>query len=82
MYFLNRYPDDPALARVLTRRETEEDAIVAVVNRIADSDATSLAFEDARTFVRDAKATLMTLPDHASRRAMLELAEYVVERRM
>jgi heptaprenyl diphosphate synthase len=82
MYFLRRYPDDPGLTRVLSRQETEETAIVQVVNRIAESDATSLAFEEARTFVRTAKEALMALPDHPSRRAMLELADYVVERRM
>ncbi len=82
MYFLRRYPNDSALVRVLTRQETEEEAIVEVVSRIAGSDATSLAFEEARSFVRDAREALMGLPDHASRRAMLELADYVVERRM
>jgi len=82
MHYLRRYPDDTALARVLTRQETEEAAIVEVVSRIAGSDATSLAFEEARSLARDAKEALMVLPDHASRRAMLELADYVVERRM
>jgi geranylgeranyl pyrophosphate synthase len=80
MFFLRRHPDDAALARVLSRQETEETAIVQVVSRIAESDATSLAFEEARTFVRKAKEALMALPDHSSRRAMLELADYVVER--
>jgi geranylgeranyl pyrophosphate synthase len=82
MLFLRCYPDDPGLTRVLTRQETEQTAIVQVVNRIAESDATSLAFEEARTFVRNAKEALLALPDHASRQAMLELADYVVDRRV
>lgn len=82
MFFLRRHPDDPELIRVLSRQETAEAAIVQVVNRIAQSDATTLAFEEARTFIRSAKEALMVLPDHPSRLAMLELADYVVERRM
>ena len=82
MLYVERNGHDESLVHLLEGKERREHAIVEVVSRIAASDAIPSAFDEARDFVERGKGALAFLPDHPARSAMLDLADYVIERRM
>lgn len=82
MLYVERNGHDESLVHLLEGKERREHVIVEVVSRIAASDAIPSAFGEARDFVERGKGALAFLPDHPARSAMLDLADYVIERRM
>jgi geranylgeranyl pyrophosphate synthase len=79
LYFHEMYPADDALMKVLNDPSKEE--VRAVVVAIKESGAVESALDEARTFAQRSRESLQTLPHNEYRQAMLDLADYVVERR-
>lgn len=81
LWFLERYPEEPLLHRVIAGDDLTDGAVRAAVALIADSPAIGYALEEARQLAQQAKAALDILPDNPYRRALWEIADYAVERR-
>ncbi len=73
-YFLEQ---DPRGARMEESLQSDMDALV---NAIRTSPAIGAAQAEARRFVEAARAALVILPDNEHRRALTDLAAYVIER--
>jgi geranylgeranyl pyrophosphate synthase len=81
LYYLNQHPDDELLAQVLEGR-AENGIIETAVSRIREAGAIDAAMNDARDHVLHAQAALNDLPDNRYRQAILDLADFVVQRRI
>ncbi len=81
-YYIRQRPDhETEVSAVLSRSGKERDeAVAALVRRIAESDAIAAAYEEALEMVKKAKAALEALPENVYRQALAELADYSVER--
>ncbi len=73
------HPADDALRKVLN--DPSEEEVKAVVAAIKESGAVESALDEARTFAQRSRESLQILPHNEYRQAMLDLADYVVERR-
>jgi len=79
LYFHEMHPTDNALTKALN--DPGEEEVRAVVATIKESGAVESALDEARTFTRRSRESLQILPHNEYRQAMLDLANYVVERR-
>lgn len=79
LYFHETHPADEALIKVL--HSSREEEVKAIVAAIRESGAVELALDEARTFAQRSRESLQILPHNEYRQAMLDLADYVVERR-
>jgi octaprenyl-diphosphate synthase len=79
LYFHEIRPADDALMKVLN--DPSEEEVKAVVAAIRESGAVESALDEARTFAQRSRESLQILPHNEYRQAMLDLADYVVERR-
>ena len=80
IYFLEGHPQNALLQRVLERGGSEED-IQSAVEQIGCSTAIECSRATARGFAAKAKKALDALPRSRYHQALLDLADYVTERR-
>jgi geranylgeranyl pyrophosphate synthase len=79
--YIDRNPDQPVVRR-LAGGDTCDDCISTLVDLIRSSDAIDESYAIARSFAEQAKQTLATLPNLPNRKVMLDLADFVVERKI
>ena len=79
--FLERHPDDEHVLDVLHGRRSPKYVQLAL-EAVRNSEAVDLAKEEAREHARLAKLALSNLPDNLYRQALLELADYTVQRNL
>ncbi|MBX3049214.1 MAG: polyprenyl synthetase family protein [Anaerolineales bacterium] len=80
LYWLEANPGDGRLATLQAGQRLPEAELDALVDDIRHSEAMQLANREAKQHVQDAKDMLEGLPDRPERDALLQLADYVVER--
>jgi geranylgeranyl pyrophosphate synthase len=78
--FLEHQPGHPGIERILAHDTLDDAEIMGVVNEVSASGAVDAAVDEARRFAARASEALAILPDHQSRRALLDLAQFVVDR--
>jgi geranylgeranyl pyrophosphate synthase len=81
LFYLQKHPDDDLLVQVFEGR-ADNGTVDAAVARIRQAGSVEAAIEDAHTFIRRAKGALEDLPGNGYQQAMLELADFVVRRRI
>ncbi len=81
IYLMEMYPDDRSVQDILASEVDRDERVRAVVEKVVSSPAVERSYVEARDFVRQAQAALSALPDNEYRQAMMDVAEYVVERR-
>lgn len=83
IYLLESRPDDSELRRLLQSNDSDperEANVKRVIEMIVNSSAIALAQQEAREFVCRGKKALSIFPDNEYRRALIDIADYVVER--
>ncbi len=78
--FLEAHPEDGTVARVLRGRGDGDDEVRAAVEAIKESGAIESSTAEAKRFVSRSRDALSILPHNDYRQAMLDLADFVVER--
>ena len=81
IYFLEAHPGDEAVTKVLSGRYEGDDEVRAAVKMIGESGAIESSTAEAKRFAVRSRDALSALPHNESRQAMLDLADFVVERR-
>ena len=81
LHYVEHHPNDELVAQVFDGR-ADNGVVEAAVARIRQAGAVDTAMNDARTHAREAQAALRSLPANGYRQAMLDLADFVVERRI
>jgi len=81
IYFLEAYPEDETVTRVLSGLDRGDDAMRAAVGVIKGSGAIESSIAEAREFAARSRDALSILPCNEYRQAMLDLTDFVVERR-
>ncbi|MBI2952863.1 MAG: polyprenyl synthetase family protein [Chloroflexi bacterium] len=83
IYLLESRPNDVELRRLMRHHgdfPDREEGIKRLIETIANSSAIASARNEALDFVQQAKKALFVLPDNKYRRALADLADYVIER--
>jgi len=80
MLLLERYPEENPVKR-LFQNEDEQKNIKLAIELIRDSPIIEQCYDIASSYCSEACHNLNLLPDTASRRALLELADYIITRR-
>jgi geranylgeranyl pyrophosphate synthase len=78
--YMERFASNPVVRRVQDG-ETGDAVVASLIDLIRASDAVSESYAVARDFAEQAKGNLTPLPDGPYRRVMLDLADFVVERK-
>ena len=79
--FLEANPGDETLTKVLSSRDEGDDEVRAAVEMIKESGAIESSIAEAKSFAARSRDALSILPHNEYRQAMLDLADFVVERR-
>jgi geranylgeranyl pyrophosphate synthase len=80
--YLERYPDDRDVAALLNGRSGEAERVDRVVRAVRESGAIGEALDEAKAYIDRAQGALRTMPANEFRRALAELADYIVNRTM
>jgi len=80
MLLLERYPEDNPVKKVFQNQDRQKNIELAI-ELIRNSSIVSECYEVASEHCSKACQSLKLLPDNASRRALIELADYVVNRK-
>ncbi len=78
--YLDRHPADPDLAALLNGHAGDASRVERVVRAVRESGAIETSLVEARGFVAQAQAALMTLPANKYRQALSDLADLFVNR--
>ncbi len=81
IYFLEAHPGDETVTRVLSSRDEGDDEVRAAVEMIKESGAIESSTAEAKRFAARSRDALSILPHNEYRQAMLDLTDFVVERR-
>lgn len=73
-------PEDATLQAVLVGKTPPADDLDALIDNIRNSGAVELALEEAKSHSQKALAALEALPQCSERQALVDLADYVIER--
>lgn len=79
--FLEAHPEDETVTRMLSDRDGREGEVRAAVEAIKESGAIESSTAEARKFTVRSRDALSILPHNDYRQAMLDLTDFVVERR-
>ena len=82
LIYLDKHPDDRDVAALLNGHAGEGERVERVVEAVRNSGATSLALGEAKSYITRAQALLAAMPSNAYRRALSDLAEYFVSRKV
>ena len=78
IYFLEAHPEEELITRALNG---QDDEIQAAVEMIKELGAIESSMNEAKEFVTRSRNALAILPHNEYRQAMLDLADFVIERR-
>jgi len=80
LYYLENQPDDLDMKNILESNFCDEDCLGRLLKSIRESGAIEMSFEEARKSVHTGLDALMKLPDSQERKALEELACYIIDR--
>ena len=80
LYYLENHTDDLDMKNILESNFCDEDCLGRLLKSIRESGAIELSFDEARNSVQSGLNALMTLPISEERKALEELANYIVDR--
>jgi geranylgeranyl pyrophosphate synthase len=77
--FVESYPDDEITKKVIGKRDAE--GVSQAVERISNSKVIADCLAIASEFCLEARRAAEKLPDNSARRSLIDLADYIIERR-
>jgi geranylgeranyl pyrophosphate synthase len=80
LYYLESHPDDQEMKNILDSNFCDEDCLGRLLTSIRDSGAIKLSHDEARQSVQRGLDILMELPETVERKALEDLASYIVDR--
>ncbi|HSB66880.1 MAG TPA: polyprenyl synthetase family protein [Anaerolineales bacterium] len=80
LYYLESHPKDEEMKNILESNFCDEDCLGRLLASIRDSGAIKLSHEEARQAVQRGLDSLMELPENEERKALEDLAGYIVDR--
>jgi geranylgeranyl pyrophosphate synthase len=81
LLFLEMHPEIDLLASIFEEQQGREDKIRTLVDMVRSSSAIGLAREEAQRFTAESKQAVDKLSPSEYRQVMLDLADYLLERR-
>ena len=80
LYFLENHPDDMDMKNILESSFCDEDCLGRLLTSIRESGAIELSLDEARNSVQKGLDVLMKLPESQERKALEDLARYIIDR--
>jgi octaprenyl-diphosphate synthase len=78
--YFESHPEDPAKERILNGLSGWDDELDSTIRRITHSDAIDESFEEAEQFISSARDRLSRMPPNNKRDALIDLANYTIQR--
>ena len=82
IYYLENHPDDPDMETILSGATQDEAQIERLVKAIRSSGSIQQAMAEAKEFIQRGIKALEKMPDGVEQRALVEVAEYIVDRKI
>ncbi len=82
LIYLEKHPDDLDVAALLNGHSGESEHVDRVVQAVRNSGAIALALDEAKTYIVRAQTALAPMPANMYRRALSDLADYFVSRKV
>jgi len=80
LFFLENHPDDMDMKNILDSSFCDEDCLGRLLTSIRESGAIELSLNEARNLVHKGLDVLMKLPESQERKALEDLACYIIDR--
>ena len=80
LYYLDAFPDDADMRMILNGKQTGKADFERLVSAIRDSGAIQKSLQDAHSYVDHGLELLRDMPENTERRALEDLALYIVQR--
>jgi geranylgeranyl pyrophosphate synthase len=80
LYYLEQNPDDAAMTAVLNGKLYEDEKFARLVSNIRTSGAIEASLQEAEKYIDCAVETLLRQRECPQRQALLELANYIIQR--
>lgn len=80
LYYLEQNPDDAAMTAVLNGKMYEDEKFARLVSNIRTSGAIEASLQEAEKYIDCAVETLLNQRECPQRQALLELANYIIQR--
>ena len=80
LYFLENHPDDMDMKNILESSFCDEDCLGRLLTSIRESGAIELSLEEARNLVHKGLDVMMKLPESNERKALEDLACFIIDR--
>jgi geranylgeranyl pyrophosphate synthase len=78
--YFEAHPDDPIREKILNGKSGWEKELEEIIQRIVRSGAIDESFEEAQDFISSAQNRLSRIPPSEKRDALIDLANYIVQR--
>ena len=78
--YFEAHPDDPTREKILNGRSGWDDELDDVIHRISHSESIDESFEEAEVFIASARNRLSRIPPNEKRDALIDLANYTIQR--
>ncbi len=82
IFYAELHPDDPDVKTLLAGNWQDEASMQRLVNAIRSSKAIALAMHEAASHIENALDALLSFPISVEREALVDLARYVIDRRV
>jgi geranylgeranyl pyrophosphate synthase len=80
LYFLENHPNDMDMRNILETSFCDENCLGRLLTSIRESGAIELSLNEARTYVHKGLEVLTKLPESQERKALEDLACYIIDR--
>ena len=80
LYYLENHPNDLDMRNILESNFCDENCLSRLLTSIKESGAIELSFTEARQSVQRGLDVLMKLPESLERKALEDLARYIIDR--
>ncbi len=80
LYYLENHPNDLEMRNILDSNFCDEDCLSRLLTSIRDSGAIELSHNEARQSVQRGLNVLLQLPESVERKALEDLAHYIIDR--
>ena len=81
LLLLERYPTDNPIKKFFTAKRSREERLQEAIAMIRSTEVLEVSMEMARDYVRRATDVLSILPDSDAKRCLIELGQYVLDRK-
>lgn len=80
LLYFEKYPDDPVIKMILNGHFPNSERLEGLIANIKQSALIDQSHLEAKAYIASAKSRLFGMPDNSNRDALIDLADYIIQR--